>query len=92
MSLLVEANKCMFVHICTTIGDPIIQWRDVERRAWRYQRDNQNPYIEGEQTIQWPKENGQKDKQQLNFLQIEYQIYSICVYFSEYIKQLTKEL
>ena len=26
-------------------------------------RDNQNPYLEEEQTIQWPKENVQKDKQ-----------------------------
>ena len=25
---------------------------------------NQNPYIEEEQTTQWPKEKGQKDKQQ----------------------------
>jgi hypothetical protein len=25
---------------------------------------NQNPYIEKEQTTQWPKENVQKDKQQ----------------------------
>ena len=25
--------------------------------------DNQNPYIEEEQTTQWPKEKGQKDKQ-----------------------------
>jgi len=32
------------------------------RRGWRYQRSNQNLYIE-EQTTQWPKENGQKDKQ-----------------------------
>jgi hypothetical protein len=24
---------------------------------------NHNPYIEDEQTIQWPKEKGQKDKQ-----------------------------
>jgi hypothetical protein len=32
------------------------------RRVWRYQRGNQNPYIE-EQTIQWPKEKVQKDKQ-----------------------------
>jgi len=29
------------------------------RRAWRYQRGNQNPYIEKEQTTQWPKEKGQ---------------------------------
>jgi hypothetical protein len=27
------------------------------------QRDNQNPYIEEEQTIQWPNEKVQKDKQ-----------------------------
>jgi hypothetical protein len=26
-------------------------------------RDNQNPYIEEEQSTQWPKEKGQKDKQ-----------------------------
>ena len=32
-------------------------------RAWRYQRDNQKPYIEEEQTAQWPKEKEQKDKQ-----------------------------
>ena len=25
--------------------------------------DNQNPYIEEEQTTQWPKQKGQKDKQ-----------------------------
>jgi uncharacterized protein YxeA len=34
------------------------------RRAWRYQKaGNQNPYIEEEQTTQWSKEKGQKDKQ-----------------------------
>ena len=33
------------------------------RRAWRYQRGNQNPYIEEEQTAQWPKEKVQKGKQ-----------------------------
>jgi hypothetical protein len=32
------------------------------RRALRYQRVNQNPYIEEEQTTQWPKEKVQKDK------------------------------
>ena len=26
------------------------------RRVWRYQRRNQNPYIEEEQTTQWPKD------------------------------------
>ena len=35
----------------------------LSRRVWRYQRDNQNPYIEEEQTTQWPKEKVQKDKQ-----------------------------
>jgi hypothetical protein len=33
------------------------------RRVWRYQRGNHNPYIEEEQTTQWPKEKLQKDKQ-----------------------------
>jgi membrane protease subunit HflK len=35
------------------------------RRVCRYQRGNQNPYIEEEQTTQWPKEKVQKDKQRL---------------------------
>jgi hypothetical protein len=33
------------------------------RRVKRYQRAKQNPYIEEEQTTQWPKEKEQKDKQ-----------------------------
>jgi hypothetical protein len=33
------------------------------RRAWRYQRGDQNPYIEEGQKTQWTKEKGQKDKQ-----------------------------
>ena len=33
------------------------------RRVWRYQRGNQNPYIEEEQTTQWSKEKVRKDKQ-----------------------------
>jgi hypothetical protein len=36
---------------------------NIIRRVWRYQRGNQNPYIEEEQTTQWPKEKVQKDKQ-----------------------------
>jgi hypothetical protein len=35
----------------------------ITRRVWRYQRGNQNPYIEEEQTTQWPNEKAQKDKQ-----------------------------
>ena len=37
-------------------------WK-VTRRVWRYQRGNQNPYIEEEQTTQWPIEKLQKDIQ-----------------------------
>jgi len=33
------------------------------RRVWRYQRGIKIPYIEEEQTTQWPKEKVQKDKQ-----------------------------
>ena len=33
------------------------------RRVWRYQTGNQNPYIEEQQTTQWPKEKLQKDNQ-----------------------------
>ena len=34
--------------------------KDHVRRVWRYQRGNQNPYIEEEQTTQWPKEKAQE--------------------------------
>ena len=33
------------------------------KRVWRYQRVNQNSYIEGVQTTQWPNEKVQKNKQ-----------------------------
>ena len=33
------------------------------RSVWRYQRDNQNPYIEEEQIRQLPKEKVQWEKQ-----------------------------
>ena len=33
------------------------------RRVWRYKSGNLNPHIKDEQTTQWPKEKGQKDKQ-----------------------------
>ena len=35
----------------------------VDRRVGRYQRGNQNRYIDEEQTTQWPNEKVQKDKQ-----------------------------
>jgi len=37
----------------------------------RYQRGNQNPYIEEEQTTQWSKENVQKDKQRSTKMHIK---------------------
>jgi hypothetical protein len=40
----------------------IVKYTD-NTMAKRYQRSNQNPFIEEEQTTQWPKENVQKDKQ-----------------------------
>jgi hypothetical protein len=40
-----------------------LDYETVLRRDWRYQRGNQNPYIEEEQTTQWPKEKVQKYKQ-----------------------------
>jgi hypothetical protein len=36
---------------------------DVVWKVWRYHRGNQNPFVEEEQTTQWPKEKVQKDKQ-----------------------------
>ena len=38
--------------------------RTDKRKVYRYQRGNQHPYIEEEQTTQWPSEKVQKDKQQ----------------------------
>jgi hypothetical protein len=35
----------------------------LRRRVWRYQRGNQNPYIDEEQTMQWSKAKVQKDNQ-----------------------------
>ena len=35
----------------------------IVRRVWRYQRGNQNLYIEEEQTTRWPREKVQKNKQ-----------------------------
>ena len=32
---------------------------NIKWNFWKYQRGNQNAYIEEEQTPQWPKENGQ---------------------------------
>jgi uncharacterized protein YpuA (DUF1002 family) len=42
---------------------PVLYIVSMSRRVWRYQKGNQNPYIEEEQTTAWPKEKVQKDKQ-----------------------------
>jgi hypothetical protein len=40
-----------------------VRYAMIWRRDCKYQRDNQNSYFEEKQTIQWPKEKVQKDKQ-----------------------------
>ena len=45
--------------IYATLYSSVHTWR-----VWIYHRVNQNPYIEEEQTTQWPKQKVQKDKQQ----------------------------
>ena len=54
---------CVCIHIrCDWFEIGYIIYKEI-RRVWRYQRGNQNPYIEEELTTQWPKEKVQKDKQ-----------------------------
>ena len=63
-------NHCNY-HICilpaciyhTCRLRTLIAITHVGRRVRRYQRGNRNPYIEEEQTTQWPKEKVQKEKQ-----------------------------
>ena len=57
-------NSFHLEHIPTTIGNEVVV-NIVIRRVWRYQRSNQNPYIEQGQTTQWPKANLKKDKQRI---------------------------
>jgi len=54
-------NYCLYVTTCQCA--PGIVHVLEGRRVWRYQSGNQNPYIEEEQTTQWPNEKVQKDKQ-----------------------------
>jgi hypothetical protein len=42
---------------------PLFTRTEVGRRARRYQSGTKNPYIEEEETTQWPKEKVHKDKQ-----------------------------
>jgi len=37
------------------------------RKVWRYQRSNQKSLIEEEQTTQWPKEKGHKQRYAKHF-------------------------
>jgi len=53
-------DNCLVIHLYI-----FTKCKNNGRRVWRYQRSNQNPYIEEEQTTQWPKEKTQKDKQRL---------------------------
>jgi hypothetical protein len=58
--ILTAFNKLQdYVRDCSTSA----KYWSPSRRVWRYKRSNQNPYIEEEQTTQWPKEKVQKDKQ-----------------------------
>ena len=41
----------------------VLGYEFLARRIWRYQRGNQNPYFEEEQTTQWLREKVQKDEQ-----------------------------
>jgi hypothetical protein len=51
------------VHINLFVAMWNLKYRDITRRVRRYQRSNHNPEIEEGQTIQWPKEMGEKEKQ-----------------------------
>jgi hypothetical protein len=51
-----------YPRICSICRKHFLVLCSFKRRVWRYQRGNQNPYIE-EQTTQWPKERVQKYKQ-----------------------------
>ena len=65
-------RRCSGMLRVTIVANPVISdtWGKERiviitngRRVWRYQRGNQNPYIDEEQTTQWPKEKVQKDEQ-----------------------------
>jgi len=54
------ASDCFFVIFKLFLSKNLLY---ALRRVWRYQRGNQNPYIEEEQKTQWTTEKVQKDKQ-----------------------------
>ena len=57
ITILATFLLCGFLYICNVF---IVI---TSRRVRTYQRGNQNPYIEEEQTTQWSKAKVQKDKQ-----------------------------
>ena len=54
--------KKNIIHVFIYTSDPMFSCYPLII-VWRYERGNQNPYIEEEHTTQWPKEKVQKDKQ-----------------------------
>jgi len=62
--LFKQSDICVFPKCCNpfSVKTNVFHYPDL-RRVWIYQRGNQNPYIEEEQTTQWPKEKVQKSKQ-----------------------------
>ena len=58
--------------------------------AKRYQRGNQNPYIEEEQTTQWPKEKVQTDRFQISILKKDEAIIFSVIFFDNQIHVCTK--
>ena len=60
--LISMSSRSRILQVCTWIVF-LLDLTIWVRRVWRYQRSNQNPYIEEKQTTQWPKEKVQKDKQ-----------------------------
>ena len=63
MSARMDRGFLQWRYLYKTISNSSIFRTFVRRRVWRYQRGNQNPHIEEEQTTIWPKEKVQKDKQ-----------------------------
>jgi len=62
LNLFLQSERNIIMNM-TDLLSVIYVDRHVIRRVWRCKRGHQNPYIEEEQTTQWPKEKGQKEKQ-----------------------------
>jgi len=57
----ISASGNTFMVITERVANlKMFNWqKGLQRRVWRYQRGNQNPWIEEGQTTQWPKDKGQ---------------------------------